>query len=213
MPDVPNNDQQPTAVDQALRDKFFALLEEACEKELETTITNRFPWQTEMATVRLLGYAKKLATQKIGEEVKVRILSGTAPDGFYGKTDVVNGLQECVDSGCSVEVLVWNNFEHRISPSLADLAEKNPGKLTVRLSGTRENGREIPHFLLVQNRVQKEEDQKNAFRFELSHDYFDGVTFTDDQPQTKASICFNDRGTGKSLASFFDSLWAAVPTQ
>jgi hypothetical protein len=184
-------------VDQAVKDKFQKALSDARLTNSKSTITNRSPWQTKMATLQLLEYA--LTTRAAGESVDICILSGTATEGFYCANGVAGKLEECVKVGCSVRVLVWNDESHPAGTTLASLSRAY-SNFKLALSKTREQGEEMPHFLVINGR---------AFRLEHSHKYLDGVEFTDTTPETKANICFNDIVIGSNLADFFNSMWEA----
>ena len=170
---------------------FRAILEGAAARPEFGVISNRFPWQAKMASVKLLGVAEV-------KKLPIRMLSGRCPEGFYTK-DFCDKLVACKEAGVSlIRVMVWQKDAIGISPELLTLASS--GTIELKVSGTDDGAASVPHFLLVGN---------NAFRQEAGHTPFTAQTIiTDTDPQVPARIDFDDPVTGGKLCKFFDDLWA-----
>jgi len=172
---------------------FRALLEAAAANPMVGVIANRFPWQTKMATEKLLDVAK---AKRFG----IRLLTGSCPEGFYDPS-LAEKLRDCKKDGAPyVRVLVWQEKAEGISKPLLHLASE--GVIDLHISGTDKFADQIPHFLLV---------GEGAFRQEAAHQKFGrDVTFTELTPTIPARIDFDDPETGKSLATLFDSIWGST---
>lgn len=170
------------------RDEYRAFLEGIAANPDIGILANRFPWQAAMATERLLQHAFQ-------HQLPIRILSGSAPEGFYGD-NCAKQFVGCRDVGCTpIRVLVWQETEDGIAPALAALADN--GVIELKVPKTAANS--VPHFLLVGDK---------AFRQEATHPRFDRRTkFTAMEPEVPARIDFGDERTGLVLKSFFDTLW------
>lgn len=172
-------------------DTFRAILEGAACTPSIAVIGNRFPWQSRMASEKLLDVAAK-------RQETVRMLSGGGPEGFYNDGFTVK-LKACKDAGCPfIRVMVWQKDDANVSKALRALAGQ--GVIELRVSGTDEFAERIPHFLLV---------GKNAYRQEATHERFTCKTrFTDMEPKVPARIDFDDKETGAELAAIFDDFWS-----
>lgn len=171
------------------RETFRTLLEGVASKPELGTLMNRFPWQSRLATERLLQYAR--STQK-----PIRILSGSAPEGFYDQA-MVKELEACKAAGCTIQILIWQKDATGISDGLMNLFETDTIDLLV--SGTDEAYEKVPHFLLVGD---------SAFRQEAPHKRFEsGILFSENSPEVPARIDFDDPVTGKKLRDLFDGVW------
>jgi hypothetical protein len=153
-------------------------------------IANRFPWQSRMAIEKLLDFA-------LQHKLRVSILSGGGPEGFYDES-LAKKLRECKSAGCQpIRILIWQKDTADISPALMGLSEA--GAIDLRISGTDEFADRIPHFVLVGDQ---------AFRQEAAHRRFAKETvFTETDPQIPARIDFHDKETGERLQKTFDRLW------
>lgn len=171
------------------REEFLALLREFRKKSAKTPISNRYPWQSKLATVELLDFAKSI-------HADIRVLTGSGQDSFYGG-EVEAAFRSALEK-CSVKVLVWTDSEHPYGKNLGQLRKLFPQRMEVAISGMIEHGEEIPHFLAV---------GKTAYRLEAPHPRRDDCTYDDYSPETVAEICFNDPEVGSTLCGFFDDAW------
>ena len=111
--------------------------------------------------------------------------------------------------GGQIRILAWTDTlespRKKEVKTLLCLAEAGGNNAVVtRVSGTREHGEKLSHFLLVGTK---------AYRYEAPHKYFSDEDVDDFSPEIPARICFNDPVTATRLSEFFDELWNTVSQQ
>ena len=154
--------------------KYIKILRNACEEQTEDVIANRLQWQTRRAHDQLLWLAAR-------GRLDIRILCGTGSTQFFDG-NMARCLCMCASAGCEITIIIWNDNTDQIAPGLMEMAAD--GRVVLLLSGTRELGNKIHHFVLVGDR---------AYRVEAPHEYIPLDTeFTDTSPKLSAKICFND---------------------
>jgi len=183
------------AITDKTREGFERLLREFHAQRIPIPISNKYPWQTRLAIRELLGLARETKAQ-------VRLLTGTGTDMAYGRDDLAKPMRLALEEGCHVRILVWNDAQHPVGSVLAQLAKDFPAGLEIKMSGTRLASDKIPHFLTV---------GEDANRLEIPHPPYDNIEFTEDSPETRASICFNAAEGTRGLNTYFDVLWAKCP--
>ncbi len=174
------------------REGFKRLLTRFREGRIPIPISNRYPWQSKLATLELLDHARSLGAP-------VRILTGSGTDSFYG-TEVGAALRVCLEKGCLVRVLVWNALDRPCGKALTVLSKRFSQQMQIRSKSGRE--KESPHFLTVDG---------EACRLEAPHEPYDDVEFSEIWPETVAQIWFNEPPLTKALNTYFDREWGSCP--
>lgn len=177
--------------------KYRQLLRSFREKNSQDAIGNRYPWHCQIAVEELLEYAVSAARKS---EVEIKLLTSSCTDFVYGTDEIMNKFATFLSKGGCMRVLVWSDKVDDTGRKLLKLKDDYPGTFQFRLSGTRELGNELQHFLVV---------GETAYRLEAPHEAIEGCQFNDFHPEIPARICFNDKKGGDQLLAFFDDLWQA----
>lgn len=180
---------------------YGTLLKVARDSRSETPIPNEYPWHCKLAVSELMKYAldrQRITNLNDREQIEVRLITGTLTPHVYDD-ELHEVLVEFLSKGGQFRLLIWNTEPDTLDDSLCKFYL--PGS-EVRYSGTKKSGEKLSHFMLV---------DKDAYRFEAPHPFFDPEEFSDFHPSVSARICFNDPLNGNELATFFDDIWNAIP--
>lgn len=179
-----------------LKDKFEQIIQNAERYEQEILIANRFPWQSRIAIVQLLSFANRKVEP-------VRVITGSCPATFYKK--LLPNFETCLESGCSIKLLVWKEKKEEVLSLFSSLCERYPAQLALRFSGTTEHSSIIPHFMVV---------GESAYRQEAAgHEDFDDCDDDfENAPEVPARISFNDPKGAVQLIGLFEALWDFAKT-